>query len=104
MRVITSPTAAFGGGPSPSSTAPTQPPAPAVSAAQDDRVMSRKMPVRNELLHDRLDALVSTFDVSTISPDPLELVLRYREPRDQEVAGLIAAAFAYGRADIIVSN
>jgi uncharacterized protein (TIGR02757 family) len=66
--------------------------------------MSRRMPVRGELLHDRLNALVATFDVSTISPDPLELVLRYDEPRDQEVAGLISAAFAYGRADIIVAN
>jgi len=63
-----------------------------------------KRPVRREVLRDRLDALVATFDVSTITPDPLELVLRYDEPRDQEVAGLIAAAFAYGRADIIVAN
>lgn len=48
--------------------------------------------------------LVATFDISTIEPDPLQLVLRYRDPLDQEVAGLIAAAFAYGRADIIVAN
>lgn len=45
-----------------------------------------------------------TFDASTISPDPLELVLRYNDPLDQEVAGLLAASFAYGRADIIVRN
>ena len=63
-----------------------------------------KRPVRQEVLRERLDALVATFDLSTITPDPLELVLRYRDPRDQEVAGLIAAAFAYGRADIIVAN
>ena len=63
-----------------------------------------KRPVRREILQVRLDALVATFDLSTITPDPLELVLRYRDPRDQEVAGLIAAAFAYGRADIIVAN
>lgn len=61
-------------------------------------------PVRQEVLRERLDALVSTFDVSTITPDPLELVLRYDDPLDQEVAGLIAAAFAYGRADIVVAN
>ncbi len=66
--------------------------------------MTRRLPVRAELLGDRLDALAATFDVSTISPDPLELLLRYDDPRDQEVAGLIAAAFAYGRADIIVAN
>jgi uncharacterized protein (TIGR02757 family) len=61
-------------------------------------------PVRREILRQRLDVLVSTFDISTITPDPLQLVLRYEDPRDQEVAGLIAAAFAYGRADIIVAN
>lgn len=56
------------------------------------------------MLRDRLDALVATFDVSTIAPDPLQLVLRYTDPLDQEVAGLLAAAFAYGRANIIVAN
>jgi len=34
----------------------------------------------------------------------VQLVLRYTDPLDQEVAGIIAAAFAYGRADIIVAN
>jgi uncharacterized protein (TIGR02757 family) len=56
------------------------------------------------VLRNRLDALVETFDASTITPDPLELVLRYRDPLDQEVVGLLAAAFAYGRADIVVAN
>ena len=63
-----------------------------------------RRPVRGEVLKSRLDALVETFDVTTIAPDPLQLVLRYGDPLDQEVAGLIAAAFAYGRADIIVAN
>jgi uncharacterized protein (TIGR02757 family) len=66
--------------------------------------VKRRKPVLPDLLKDRLDALVATFDVSTIEPDPLQLVLRYDDPLDQEVAGLIAAAFAYGRADFIVSN
>ena len=64
----------------------------------------RTRPVRQALLRERLDALVSTFDSSTIEPDPLQLVLRYTDPYDQEVAALIAAAFAYGRADIVVRN
>ena len=63
-----------------------------------------RKPVRGEMLRERLDALVATFDISTIAPDPLQLVLRYDNPRDQEVAGLLAAAFAYGRADIVVAN
>jgi len=62
------------------------------------------MPVRGEKLRQRLDALVATFDVSTIEPDPLQLVLRYTDPRDQEIAGLLSGAFAYGRADIVVRN
>src|ERR1051325_6823070 len=61
-------------------------------------------PVSQALLRRRLDALVATFDISTIEPDPLQLVLRWRDPLDQEVAALVAAAFAYGRADIIVAN
>ena len=61
-------------------------------------------PLRLEILRERLDALVTTFDISTITPDPLEVVLKYDDPRDQEVAGLIAAAFAYGRAGIVVAN
>ena len=64
----------------------------------------RTRPVRQELLRERLDALVATFDISTIEPDPLQLVLRYSDPYDREVAALIAAAFAYGRADIVVRN
>lgn len=66
--------------------------------------MRRRKPVRAELLKARLDELVATFDVSTIEPDPLQLVLRFDDPLDQEVAGLIAAAFAYGRAETIVAN
>jgi len=66
--------------------------------------MKHRRPVRGELLRERLDALVETFDVTTIAPDPLQLVLRYDDPLDQEVAGLVAAAFAYGRADFIVAN
>ncbi|HEX7828116.1 MAG TPA: TIGR02757 family protein [Thermoanaerobaculia bacterium] len=60
--------------------------------------------MRSEAMKERLDTLVATFDVSTIEPDPLQLVLRYDKPLDQEVAGLIAAAFAYGRAETIVAN
>lgn len=66
--------------------------------------MRKRRPVRDELLKARLDTLVDTFDVTTIEPDPLQLVLRYTDPRDQETAGLIAAAFAYGRAETIVAN
>lgn len=39
-----------------------------------------------------------------IAPDPLEVVLRYRDPRDQEVAGLVSALLAYGGVQVIVRN
>lgn len=67
--------------------------------------MTRLRPIaRDAVLRERLDALVATFDVSTITPDPLELVLRYERNDDREVAAMLAAAFAYGRADIVVAN
>lgn len=66
--------------------------------------MARTRPLRQEVLRERLDHLVATFDVRTISPDPLEVVLRYSAREDQEIAGLLAAAFAYGRAEIVVAN
>ncbi|HUO84407.1 MAG TPA: TIGR02757 family protein [Thermoanaerobaculia bacterium] len=52
----------------------------------------------------RLDELVASFDISHLSPDPLEAVRDFDDPLDQETAGLIAAAFAYGRADIALRN
>ncbi len=35
-----------------------------------------------------------------VAADPVELVQRYSRPRDIEVSGLLAAALAYGRADL----
>lgn len=64
----------------------------------------RRPPVRDELLRERLDELARTTDLSILAPDPLELVHRYDDPLDREVAGLVAAAFAYGRADIVLRN
>lgn len=39
-----------------------------------------------------------------VHPDPIEFVHRYECPRDQEVAGLIAASLAYGRVAQILHN
>lgn len=39
-----------------------------------------------------------------IHPDPLEYVLRYDDPEDQEVAGLIASGLAYGRVGQILKS
>jgi len=48
-----------------------------------------------------LDAFERGFDKrARLASDPVELPRRYADPADQEVAGLFAAALAYGRADL----
>jgi len=39
-----------------------------------------------------------------VHPDPLEFLYRYSDPRDQEIAGLIAACLAYGRVAQILAS
>src|SRR6478752_1189622 len=46
--------------------------------------LMRKRPVSDDVLRARLDALVATFDISTIEPDPLQVVHRFSSPTDQE--------------------
>lgn len=48
-----------------------------------------------------LDRLLERFDISYLEPDPLAAALRFDAPDDVETACLIAASFAYGRADLI---
>lgn len=43
------------------------------------------------------------FDRSRISPDPLEFLHKYSDPRDIEVTGLISSVFAYGNVRQIIS-
>ena len=53
-------------------------------------------------LKDHLDSLYRTFDRRFLSPDPLEVVHRYRRPEDREVVGFLASALAYGHVDQIL--
>lgn len=39
-----------------------------------------------------------------VSPDPLELLYRYDDHRDREIAGLVASGLAYGNVQVIVRN
>jgi len=58
-------------------------------------------PARAARLRPLLEALTRTLDRGArLAADPVELPRRYRSPGDQEVAGLLAAALAYGRADL----
>ena len=56
---------------------------------------------RAAALRPHLDALDASLDrAARLAADPVELPRRYASPADQEVAGLLAAALAYGRADL----
>jgi uncharacterized protein (TIGR02757 family) len=48
-------------------------------------------------LGDRLESLYRLYGPDTISTDPILFPRRYAAPQDREVAGWIAAAFAYGQ-------
>lgn len=51
-----------------------------------------------------LDGLYRTFDIRYLSPDPLEIVHRYRRPEDREVVGFVASALAYGQVEQILES
>lgn len=59
---------------------------------------------RRRMLKKGLEALYRRFDPSMLSPDPLECVPANVPALDREAAAFLAAAFAYGRADLIVRN
>jgi len=59
---------------------------------------------RDSALRETLEALSRKYGAASIGSDPVSLVHRYSDPRDLEVAGWIASAFAYGRVDIILAN
>jgi uncharacterized protein (TIGR02757 family) len=56
---------------------------------------------RADALRPVLDRFQRTFDAAArLAFDPVELPRRYPDPDDAEVAGLLAACLAYGRADL----
>src|SRR5262249_51538535 len=56
---------------------------------------------RAETLKALLEAFLAAAPVNQrLAFDPVELPHRYQDPRDIEVAGLISASLAYGRADL----
>jgi uncharacterized protein (TIGR02757 family) len=52
-------------------------------------------------LEQTLNAIYDSYSVDYINTDPLDTFRRYDDPRDQEIAGFIAALFSLGRADLI---
>lgn len=59
---------------------------------------------RDSDLRSAFERLSLRYGTESIGSDPVSLVHRYSDPRDVEVAGWIASAFAYGRVDIILAN
>jgi uncharacterized protein (TIGR02757 family) len=51
-------------------------------------------------LRDKLDGLYRAYDASFLHLDPLEIVRRFRDPADAEVAAFISAALSIGRVDL----
>jgi uncharacterized protein (TIGR02757 family) len=48
-----------------------------------------------------LDRLYLEYSLDCLSLDPLELVRRYEDPADREIAGFVAVCLALGRAELI---
>jgi uncharacterized protein (TIGR02757 family) len=48
-------------------------------------------------LKEALDRLYHEYNRSAAVADPIEIVRRYRDPRDREVVGFVAAGLAFGR-------
>ena len=60
-----------------------------------------RTPRRTARLAPLLDRFQRGFDsASRLSADPVEFPRRYADPGDAEVAGIVAACLAYGRADV----
>jgi len=69
--------------------------------------MHREMPSepgRSLLLKQSLDALCRTYDAAYLHTDPLQFAYRYGQPEDREVAGFLAAVFAYGQVPQILAT
>lgn len=53
----------------------------------------------------RLDGLYRKYNrPEFVDPDPLQLVLRYEDPLDREIVGMVASGLAFGRVDQIVNS
>lgn len=68
--------------------------------AKRDLMTERQTNLRREL-----DAVYRRFNrPEFISPDPLEPVLRFDDPRDQEIVGLVTSSLAFGNVKTILAS
>lgn len=64
-------------------------------------IHKNRVPSPSPGLKELLDGLALSTDASYLSLDPLEIVRRYEDPLDIEIAGMFACALALGRVDLI---
>ena len=64
--------------------------------------MKRSRP--SEPLGARLDRLYQAYNREDSAADPVQIVRRYRAPRDQEIVGFCAAALAFGRVQSVLNT
>jgi uncharacterized protein (TIGR02757 family) len=60
--------------------------------------------VGKHVLKERLDRLYSSFNCVDSATDPIQLVRRYDDPADREVAGFVASALAFGRVASVLQS
>ena len=65
-------------------------------------IMSKRK--RTVELKNILEGLYAARSQTHLANDPLSCCHRYRDPRDQEIAGIVAASFAYGNVKIILRS
>ncbi|MDF1535286.1 MAG: DUF2400 family protein [bacterium] len=62
-------------------------------------------PDQLDLTRERFEEIYEVYNrPEFIHPDPLEMVLRYHSPADQDVVGLIASSLAYGKVSHILAS
>ena len=62
------------------------------------------MPQEAETFRSRLQRLYEDYNREDAALDPVQIVRRYREPRDQEIIGFCAAALAFGRVQSVLNT
>jgi uncharacterized protein (TIGR02757 family) len=60
--------------------------------------------VLNPDLRPHLDALYEAYNRQDAAADPIQVVRRYRNPRDQEIVGFCAAGLAFGRVASVLAT
>ena len=56
------------------------------------------------LIKPKFELLYRACENSSVSVDPVQIVHRYLDPRDQEIVGFLAAGLAFGRVTSIMSS